>query len=350
MKTAALLLASLLASPPLTTTAPALTAAPDPVTWSVAPATEQGGAKRASFGFEADPGRELRDSVVVTNFSGAQVTFKLYANDAVNTPTGGFDLLAGDKKPTDVGAWIRLAEDSVTIPAGGSATVPFTLTVPANGTPGDHTGGIVAALVPAGNGPVTVENRVGTRVYLRVHGALVPQLTVTSLTVRHHGRFNPFAGGDVTAQYTIRNTGNIRLSVGQGADVTSGTGNRLAGADGAAVPELLPGQSLTFDTRLTGVEPLGPITTNVRITPAAVTGDAYAESLSAAQLGTAQRSTGLWAVPWSQIVFLTLLAGLIWMAVEIYRRRRRAHARALADAVEQGRREATEESRIKESL
>jgi hypothetical protein len=307
------------------------------VTWSVAPGTAQGPDGRPAFEFETDPGQTLRDVVAVTNFGAAPVTFRVYASDAVNTASGGFDLLAGDTKPTDVGAWVSLAQPNVTVPAHATVNVPFTLAVPANGTPGDHVGGIVASLQQPGSGPVVIENRIGSRIYLRVRGKLVPSLAVTSLDAGYHDSFNPFSGGDVTVDYTVRNTGNVRLAAGQRVDVTAATGSRLAGATGPAVTELLPGQSLRYSVTVHGVGPLGPLGANVVVTPAGVKGDKYTESLSAAALGTAQRNADLFATPWSQLVALVLLAGLAWLGVVELRRRRRTAARALAQAVERGR-------------
>nr|BFE56266.1 hypothetical protein GCM10020063_007920 [Dactylosporangium thailandense] len=325
------------AAPPSPPPGPGTPAAKSSVTWSVAPGTDKGPDGRAAFTFEADPGQTLRDVVAVSNFSAAPATFRVYASDAVNTPTGGFDLLAGDRKPTDVGAWVALTQSTVTIPANATVNVPFTLAIPANGTPGDHAGGIVAALQRAGQGPVVVENRIGARIYLRVHGKLAPSLGITRIDARYHHSPNPFAGGDVTVEYTLRNTGNVRLAAAQLAAVTGASGGRLASAAGPPVAELLPGQSLQYTVTIRGVAPLGPLGADVTVTPSAVKGDRYTESLSAAGLGTGRRRAGLFAMPWSQLVLLVLLAALVVLAVIVLRRRRRAAARTLAAAVERGR-------------
>ncbi|MEV8512361.1 DUF916 domain-containing protein [Dactylosporangium sp. NPDC051484] len=350
--------APVVAAPPNPSPSPGASApGGTPVTWSVAPAAAQGPDGRPAFELETDPGQTLRDVVAVTNFSAAPVTFRLYASDAVNTASGGFDLLAGDTKPTDVGAWVVLARQQVTVPAHATVNVPFTLAVPANGTPGDHVGGIVASLQQPGSGPVVIENRIGSRIYLRVHGKLVPSLAVTRLDADYHDSINPFSGGDVTVDYTVRNTGNVRLAAGQLVDVTAATGSRLSTAAGPAVAELLPGQSLRYRLTVHGVGPLGPLGANVVVTPAAVKGDKYTESLSAAALGTGQRSADLFAMPWSQLAVLLLLAGAVWLSVIELRRRRRNAARALAEAVDRARLEERraavqllEEARVEETL
>ena len=88
---------------------------------------------------------------------------------------------------------------------------PFTLTVPANAQPGDHIGGVIAALTQRANGGrVAQENRVGDAVYLRVSGPLQPVLSVESLSVGgYHGTVNPFGGGSTSVSYTVHNTGNV---------------------------------------------------------------------------------------------------------------------------------------------
>lgn len=68
------------------------------------------------------------------------------------------------------------------MPAGKRADIPFEFKVPANATPGDHIGGLVASVRQTeesadGQRP-EVERRVAARVYLRVTGP-VQALTST---------------------------------------------------------------------------------------------------------------------------------------------------------------------------
>lgn len=130
-----------------------------------------------SFRLSLDPGATVTEHVVVTNYSDQAVTFRPVASDGVVSETGAFDLLPSDVEPVDAGSWISIV-DRVDIPAGQSALVPFALTVPADATPGDHPGGIVASVLQEGGaagGPaVGVETRVGTRIHLRVTGRSSP--------------------------------------------------------------------------------------------------------------------------------------------------------------------------------
>ncbi|MGA4687238.1 WxL protein peptidoglycan domain-containing protein [Micromonospora sp. AB353] len=328
-------------SPPATQrTSPSPALSPAAATWGVAPSTPRGPNGRPAFSYKLDPGAILTDYVGVTNHSSRPLTLNLYASDAVTTTSGGFDLLAAGQKPTDVGSWVRLPRRTVTIPAASRLDVPFTLTVPPNATPGDHAGGIVASLTDAGSDPrgnrVAVDHRVGARIYLRVTGELQPTLTIQDLRVRHTGSVDPLTGGTVTATFTVRNTGNVRLAGQPVLGVAGPFGQARRSVTGAALPEILPGGELTTTVRMPGVPPLFRLTANVTVTPVAV-GDQVLDPPPRASTARA----AVWAVPWPQLALLALLALTGWALIATRRRRAAQHARAVAAAREEGRAEAS---------
>ncbi|NLU79250.1 DUF916 domain-containing protein [Micromonospora sp. HNM0581] len=313
--------------------------APAAATWGVAPSSARGPNGRPAFSYKLDPGATLTDYVGVTNHSSRPLTLNLYANDAVTTTQGGFDLLAADQQSTDVGSWVRLPQRTVTIPSTSRLDIPFTLTVPQNATPGDHAGGIVASLagtaVDAQGNQVAVDHRVGARIYLRVTGELQPTLTVEKLRVRHSGSLNPLAGGKVTATFTVRNTGNVRLSGQPVLGVAGPFGLARNSVDGAALPEILPGGELTTTVTMSDVPPLFRLTADATVRPAAMDDQVLDPP---PQAGSAQAA--LWAVPWPQLAVLALLAFAVWALVASRRRRAAQLARAVAAARAEGRTQA----------
>lgn len=327
------LLASTLAAAVLTPLLPAPALAADPLTWSVSPSGPRGPDGRASLEYKLDPGATVSDHVAVTNHSRQPLTLALYAGDAHTTAGGGFGLLAGATAPADAGSWITLAQPKVTLPASTRVVVPFTVRVPANATPGDHAAGVVAALTGGdGTGRVTVEHRVGTRVHLRVTGPLRPRLAITGVTLSATRPWNPFTLPGVTADFTIRNEGNVRLS-GSPAVSTDGLfgwGAREAGA--AAFPEILPGGEVRTSVRLADVPPLFRERLTLAVRPAPADGRA----IDPAPVPVVAHH-GIWLVPWPQLAVLALLALALLGWRLRHRRRDRRMAAALAAAEQRGR-------------
>jgi WxL interacting protein linking bacterial and host surfaces len=333
------------AAPATTTAAVALAAAkPKPVTisWTVAPSTAKGPDGRTNFSYtNVKPGTELKDYIGITNFSTRPIDFKLYAVDGVTTSAGSLGLASATQRKVDLGTMVKLAAGSVRLPPHARANVPFTVLLPADTTPGDHVGGIVASVTEALNGGrVAREDRIGVAMYVRVAGALHPTLGIESVsTSGYHGTPNPFAGGSTTVSYTVHNTGNVRLGADQQVRITGLFGIPLVTVHPKALEELLPGATVRVKTTLTGIFPLAPLGVHITVTPTPVQGSPGLR----VPLRPAAYAVGLGALPWPQLVVLAVLVALGYGLVRWLRSRRTRQARAVAAAVEQGRREAAAE-------
>src|SRR5699024_81071 len=244
--------------------------------------------------------------------------------------------------PTDVGAWIGLDEE-VTVEPGDGALVPFTLSVPEDAMPGDHAGGIVASVTTettdAEGQRVLVDNRVGSRVYLRVAGAIDPVLAVTGMDVQFERSWIPFSTGTASVTYDIENVGNVRLSgeqtlTGHGL---FGLGEQTVTLDG--VDEVLPGDSVTVSTQVEDIAPLFRLTQEAAVNPQPPeTGSA--DVIPAVQ---ATAAVGVWAVPWPEVIIVGLL--ILGVAWSLWRRRRRKQQAAtmMDDALAKAREEVRQE-------
>ncbi|MER7420494.1 DUF916 domain-containing protein [Micromonospora peucetia] len=280
--------------------------------WAVQPSGPDGPTGRNYFIYDLAPGSTLTDHVGVSNLSDRPLTFQVYGTDAYTTADGAFALLPADQAAADVGSWIRFDRRSWTVPPGRRADIPFRLSVPANATPGDHAGGVIAAIAQArttaDGQQVRVDQRLAARVYLRVNGDIRPAVAIESVRVSYDNPVNPAAGGDAVVTYRLRNTGNVRVG-GTGTVAVNGPfGWELARTAPVDLPELLPGAVFTVTERITGVPPALRLTAEVDLAPTTVD----------AALPPVLRSAATWAPPWLLLALLAVLAG--WSVVRWRRR------------------------------
>jgi len=298
------------------------------VTWGVRTATNAQGSARDNFAYVIGPGGTVGDAIVVTNHDDQPLDLDLYAADGFTTQSGQLDVLTRGEESSEVGVWTGVGQEHVQIAAGESAEIPFTITVPENATPGDYAGGIITSLAqPAQENGITVDRRLGIRVQLRVDGALQPGLVVEGLTVGYASSLNPFAGGTATVDYTVRNTGNVRLSGQQSVALYGPFGLLRSDIEGVDdVPEILPGESWTVSATAENVFPLAWLGTDVTIDPAFPAG-----LESGPDLAMFVTSSGTVAVPWS-LVALVLLVGAAVVVLVVLRRRARRRRKQSEDA------------------
>ena len=307
------------------------------VTWTVRTASNSFGADRSSFGYAVNPGGTVRDAMVVANRGRTPLNLAVYTADGFTTGTGQLDLRNHDSKATGVGLWVRAASATITVPAGKTAEVPFAVTVPVNGTPGDYVGGIVTSLTQADDtASVNVERRLGIRIKLRVAGALTPALAIEQLHVSYTGSLNPFAKGDATVRYTIRNTGNTMLSARQAVAAAGPFGwFKASAATVAAPPELLPGESWPVTVQVKDVSPAVLLGATPTLTPQLTDASGTTTSLK-----TVTVTGHAWAVPWAVVLLIVLvIAAILLVRRTAAGRKRREDARvqAAVDAALQAR-------------
>ncbi|MDO8362470.1 MAG: DUF916 domain-containing protein [Actinomycetota bacterium] len=286
--------------------------------WALAPAGSadpDGTGNRPDLTYVADPGAVLEDAVTLYNYGTVQLTFRVYATDAFNNDAGQFDLLPGDEVPVDVGTWVAFPQELITVPAGTQVTMPITITIPVDARPGDHTGAILASSETLGTGDqgqvVTLDRRIGSRLYVRVSGPISPELAVADVETDYDHALNPM-GGSARVTYRIENHGNVRL--GGSATLTIG-GPFGIGEQTIAlpdVPELLPGEGITVTADVRDVPALFLGSATVSVTPLAVEGGATG----------AASADDLTFVPPVAVLLLLLLVILFVLARRAHRRHR----------------------------
>jgi hypothetical protein len=338
-------------------------AADGDISWGIQPSTPSGPDGRTEFSYQVAPGTVITDWVGV-NDSAVPATFRVYAADATTDyDTASFTLIGSDQGSPDLGGWTSIdggpaacadtndaAEAAcaaglgvtVTLDPGTTRNIPFTITVPQDATPGDHSAGIVASYsTDAGSGGTTVrqENRVGTRIYLRVDGPLTPGLGVSGAVAGYDGTWNPVGAGSGFAGFDLTNTGNTRLTAQPTIHFTGPFGIDFGSVPLAPVKNIVPGGTAHITGVLPGVAPLFLLFADVTVTPVAGDGLAATDPLPAAATGSAIA----WAIPWMLLGILVVIAGAIVLIVFLRRRSRERLAEDLEAYADQIREETRSE-------
>ena len=295
------------------------------------PATATGAdPTRSRFSYQLEPGQQIADQYQVQNIGDTVQAMTVYATDAFTSGDGSYSLLEGAAEPKEVGSWVRftggVTRVTLTLKPGASQILPFTLKVPADAGPGDHAGGILVSAVSE-TGEVNLDRRVGTRLYARIKGELQAGLTITSIAASYTPDFNPFVGRTAVT-YTVTNNGNVALGANVVAKVGGLFGIPLVERSTSTIPEMLPGESRTMASNVTGVGQwvfLNPVV------DLAATIDT--DALNPGPLPSAQRDTTLFVVPW-MLVGLIVLAGLTWLIARLSRHRNNKRALAWVEYTE----------------
>ncbi|HTR71287.1 MAG TPA: DUF916 domain-containing protein [Mycobacteriales bacterium] len=288
-------------------------AAADNGRWSVFPTTAKGQSlARPYFQPLLTPGVPVRDSLTITNETKTRLKFHIYGSDAYNSPSGQFLLKLSYQPMHDIGTWIHLPVSTLTLRAKRAVKVPFTITPPANATPGDHAGGIIVEGQPSAahkSGALQIHqiDAVAVRMYARVRGPLSPSLSVTSvhLDPSRGGAALFGAGSNVNVSYTVTNTGNVNLTPTADLSVSAVLGSTHHRT--SVIPQLLPGGSATIHQEISGVKPSVILHSKVVVTAKHTAGEA---------------SASVWNIPWLLLaIIVAIIAAIVW-----YRRRRRGTA------------------------
>jgi hypothetical protein len=208
---------------------------------------------KSYFVFSSKPGQVVKSSIRVTNTGTTTGTASLYPVDATTGQTSGAVYLNQNDPRSDVGAWITLSRQQVTLKPAQSTIVSFQAHVPSAVRAGQHLGGIVAENLTQngssqsqGNSPFQINVKSLRIVAVQVNrpGTLVEQLTATGIQAGGSNGYQQLFIG-------LSNTGNVMLK-------PAGT-LQIANAQGRVVKKLalnldtfLPQTSINYPLGITG--------------------------------------------------------------------------------------------------
>ena len=300
------------------------------VTFGVQPAGPTGPDKRPWLYYSVTPGGILTDYVAVQNYSVKPIDVDVYAADAGTNTTGQFTLSEQQSKMVDAGGWITLdlKSSKVTVPprnakGAGHVLIKLEMKIPANASPGDHGAGIIASLKGFGRNAqgdvITFNQRVATRVYVRVSGAFHPGFTISALKASYSGNWNPFGFGSMKLHYVVKNTGNLKLGGRQVIHIQGLVPWAYNYKGVPDIPLMLPGGSVTVDTFVPNVFPLIWETVRVEVTALQLPSDLNP------YIPVQQASIHVWAIPWTLIATIIVVLLLLWRTIRWVRRPSRGH-------------------------
>ena len=254
---------------------------------------------------------------MVKNLSESELKLTIYPQDAVLTEQGSFDLKSAEEVATEVGSWIDLPSQEISLAAGEVKFISFNVEVPIDATPGDHAGGVVAALTPTNPGGLTVAPRIGMRVYVRVNGEAVAKISTTELAADYQHRLIPLAKGEAKVRFVTKNEGNVRLHSAVHLQISSDLTSWQRTIAVPDFPELQPGQEIATELLVPAVPASGSYTVQVLYSNIH---SAQQELTEVAEISSP--SFKMEAFPYALVVTLIVLAAVTWLLISRSRRKK----------------------------
>jgi hypothetical protein len=197
------------------------------------------------------PGQTVSTQILIRDVSGTALVVSGQANDFVASGEDGTPkvLLNNDTNdPYSLKSWVVPPADLQLIPKQ-IKTLPVTINVPANASPGGHYGVIrFTASAPTLNGGsgVSLSASIGALMLITVSGKITENLSIAEFSVNHNGKTGTvFQSGPVGFVERLKNNGNVHEQpVGQ-VTVTDMFGKKLASVN----VNLPPGNVLPASTR-----------------------------------------------------------------------------------------------------
>ncbi|MGP3533405.1 WxL protein peptidoglycan domain-containing protein [Microbacterium sp. RD1] len=298
-------------------------AAADPpaVAWTVETGDGSQGEDRPNFAYVAEPGDVFADTMRVTNTGTSPLALAVYSADAFTTPSGMIDLRTAEEPPEDAGAWITADTAQLDLAPGAQADIAFTVAVPGDAAPGDHSAGLITSFRGGAQAAsIDVDRRLGTRVTVRVAGELAPAVEVHDVRAGYAPSWNPFEPGTLVLDYRMTNVGNTLATATDGSTAAGPFGAFAAAPGPLALPEVIPRSTVDVHREIP-IAPWGWLSGEVVVHPEAV-------GIGMQTLAAVAVPYTVIALPWTLLLVFVVLVGVTAAVWLITRRRVRRRAEA----------------------
>lgn len=161
---------------------------------------------------EAKKGDIINQVLKVKNESSENAVYYLSSQKFIAANESGQpSFVEGKAEDVDLASWIKFGITSITIPAGQTVELPFSIVVPQFAGPGRHYAAIFLGTVPpdtkAEASQVAVASRVGALVLVKIAGEIKESAEVSEFSTSAES----YASLPVDFNIRIKNSGNVHL-------------------------------------------------------------------------------------------------------------------------------------------
>lgn len=154
-------------------------------------------------------GDSKTDQIFLSNGSDEEQTVTLYAVDGVVTNTGSYTCEQESETRDDIGKWITMAKNEITLASKATTNLDFTVKVPSDASVGEHNGCIaIQRKDDEGqlSGNLRIHTRQAVRVAVIIPGNIHREVVIDSFTATTTAKGQEY-------QVLLRNSGNVSADV-----------------------------------------------------------------------------------------------------------------------------------------
>lgn len=160
----------------------------------------------------ADPGDVLEKQISLTNLSETEQTYYLFTRDIQTVRDGGVPVYAdpgAERTGFELTEWLELGTTEITLQPGEEQTMPVTINVPEDASPGSHFGGIFVSIEPPRLRSVgaAVGYEVANIISIRISGDVTENAQIRSFRTDKL----VYGSTDVTFYTEVENKGNVLI-------------------------------------------------------------------------------------------------------------------------------------------
>ena len=160
-------------------------------------------------------GDEISEGIKVINNTGETKTLMLYSADYSPSTDGGFACKQYSETKAEVGAWVEIPLEEVTLVPNSNEVVDFMIKIPEDVSPGEHNGCILVQekKTTTNEAGINLALRTGMRVLLTVEGEVIKILKFLSFEVRKNENGSYYLTPEVINEGNVSLDSNVKVYV-----------------------------------------------------------------------------------------------------------------------------------------